>query len=390
MLRSAGKLVNVAITAVRWTGMGLPSKKPFVNSPWLVRFYKSDGQDVDPVALQMINYAISHARTQRSDESYGQGLLILEQCLSANIRDGADNSTQNSRGAALLAMSTLLSERGDFGGAMEKLERIQELPHSSVGVRVAALEGLIGLNLEMGQDVTSSMLADKWLQLLKTNLGHGVNDGSHAFEVLQYRAKAIKGLAELILGNYEMAETCFGETQEDKTFSGNALLSHGEFLHGRGNFSSAKEFYQKVIQGVPETESFVDPSSVATCNMVSTEVLLGANCALGQLEAHSGNFTDAEEILTRALTKAEEHFGSHHPKVGVILTCIALMFRHKAKLERSSSILIQEGLYRRAIDLLKAPPLEAEGGEEKVERRDIVALAREIILMYHALEQEWY
>ncbi|KAA8518929.1 hypothetical protein F0562_016297 [Nyssa sinensis] len=45
-------------------------------------------------------------------------------------------------------------------------------------------------------------------------------------------------------------------------------------------------------------------------------------------------------------------------------------------MEHSSSLLIQEGLYRRAIDLLKAPPLEAEGAETKVYRRDIVALAR--------------
>lgn len=34
--------------------------------------------------------------------------------------------------------------------------------------------------------------------------------------------------------------------------------------------------------------------------------------------------------------------GSHHPKVGVVLTCIALMFRRKAMLEHSSSLLIQE------------------------------------------------
>ncbi|KAF5176265.1 Tetratricopeptide repeat (TPR)-like superfamily protein [Thalictrum thalictroides] len=110
--------------------------------------------------------------------------------------------------------------------------------------------------------------------------------------------------------------------------------------------------------------------------MVPVEVLLGATCALGQLEAHSGNFSDAEEILTRALTKAEEHFGPHHPKVGVILTCIALMFRHKAKLEHSSALLIQEGLYRRAIEMLKAPSLETEGEESMVQRNDIVALAR--------------
>lgn len=103
------------------------------------------------------------------------------------------------------------------------------------------------------------------------------------------------------------------------------------------------------------------------------------------------NFGNAEEILTRALSKTEELFGllpqlslvnwvicnyslylskkknyslhylcshfsapicwyasdlfdigSHHSKVGVVLTCIALMFRRKAMEERSSSLLIQE------------------------------------------------
>lgn len=94
------------------------------------------------------------------------------------------------------------------------------------------------------------------------------------------------------------------------------------------------------------------------------------------------NFSDAEELLTKALTKTEEHFGlfisnsllnffflsvcvfcfssflfcfdllhsllmnqstgSHHPKVGVVLTCIGLMFRWKAMKERSSSLLVQE------------------------------------------------
>ena len=34
--------------------------------------------------------------------------------------------------------------------------------------------------------------------------------------------------------------------------------------------------------------------------------------------------------------------GSHHPNVGTVLTCIALMFRHKAIMEHSSSLLIQE------------------------------------------------
>ncbi|KAG6643255.1 hypothetical protein CIPAW_09G197100 [Carya illinoinensis] len=154
------------------------------------------------------------------------------------------------------------------------------------------------------------------------------------------------------------------------------VLSYGEFLHATQNLSLAKEIYLKVIQGVAENKDFSDLNAVAACNMSSAEVLLAATCALGQLEAHMGNFGDAEQILTRALSTAEDHFGSHHPKVGAVLTCMALMFRRKAMQERSSSLLIQEGLYRKAIELLKAPQLETDDREAKVDRRDIVALAR--------------
>ena len=89
----------------------------------------------------MINYALSHARSQKSgsslfhfylyfkislfffnllflyfvhfvEESYGQGLLVLEQCLSTQLSEGQD--AENSRGLVLLAMSTLCSERFFF------------------------------------------------------------------------------------------------------------------------------------------------------------------------------------------------------------------------------------------------------------------------------------
>ncbi|KAI3988460.1 hypothetical protein MKX01_026274 [Papaver californicum] len=279
MIRSSGKFVSTVIRAIKSSEIVCPSfKNHFILSSILSRYYSSKVSEVDPVALQMINYGVNHARLQRTDESYRQGLLVLEQCISSNTRE------EDIQGIALLAMSTLLSERGDYSGAIEKLEKIEGLTHSNLGVKVAAMEGLIGLNLEMWQDTASSRLADTCLRLLNSNPKHG----SHAFEVIKYRAKAIKGLVELVLGNHETAETYYGVAPEDKIFSGNAVLSHGEFLHASGKFSLAKEYYQKVIQGVPETESFVNPSSLTTGNMVSAEVLVGASCALGQLEAHSG------------------------------------------------------------------------------------------------------
>ncbi|KAJ8636693.1 hypothetical protein MRB53_010960 [Persea americana] len=296
-------------------------------------FGTTNGSDSsNPVALQMINYALGHARSQKSEESYAHALLVLEQGL-ANLRQ-ADSGNEDGVGMVLLAMSTLLSEREQSYDAIEKLLMVLKLDRSSLGMRVAAYEGVIGLILEEGKDVIASIHANRCLQLFPSR---PENEGN-AIEDLYIQANAIKGLVELVKGNIVSAELHFRMCQfndllEDKWYMGNVALSLGK-------------------------------------------VSLGAICALGQLATHSGNFTDAEEILTKALTKAEEHFGSSHPNVGVVLICIAIMFGHKAKMEQSSSILIQEGLYRRAIDLLKAPSLDLGVVHMPAARRDMWALAR--------------
>ncbi|XP_024975845.1 uncharacterized protein LOC112513721 [Cynara cardunculus var. scolymus] len=339
----------------------------FSHSPPVVRLFSTQLHDQfkpNPVALQMIDYAISLSRSQKSDESYGQGLLVLEQCES-NQHDA------NSKGLVLLAMSTILSERGNLVEAIEKLNTIKDLKVSSFPLRVAATEALAGLHLESGEDDTSSVIADVCLNDLdasKLELGHG-------FGSLDAHARALKGLIELVWGNQDSSQSCF-KGVEDNLGVGNGVLSYAEFLHATRDFATAKQLYQNVIQGIPENKDYSDPYKLAAGNMAWEDTLLAATCALGQLESHMGNFSDAEEILTRALTMTEERFGPHHPKIGIILTCIALMFRHKAKLERSSSLMVQEGLYRRALELLKAPQLETEVEQAKVYRKDIIALAR--------------
>ncbi|KAJ9185235.1 hypothetical protein P3X46_004892 [Hevea brasiliensis] len=336
---------------------------------------KINGPNASPVALQMIDYALSLPKSQKSDESFAQAMLVLEQCLSSQSSEGQDIVTQNSKGMVLLAMSNLLFGRENYDEAMEKLQKIQDLAHSSLGVKVAAIEALVGLNLELGNDDTSSVLADKCLELLGKD-EHKRTVGE--FVVADARAKAVKGLVELVCGNLGSAESLFQGFHDSEGYVGNAALSYGEFLHATRNFSLAKDVYHKVINEVAENKDFSGMHTLASCNMASEEVLLAAICALGQLEAHMGKFSDAEETLTKALNKAEQHFGSRHPKVGVVLTCLALMFRQKAVQERSSSLLIQEGLYRRTIDLLKAPPLDSEGNVTmgSSSRRDVVALAR--------------
>nr|XP_023919341.1 uncharacterized protein LOC112030897 isoform X2 [Quercus suber] len=366
MIRVAAKLSRATSSAVR------SAHTPCLlclSPPFRLLHDGTNGPDANPVAIQMINYALSHARSQKSEESYGQGLLVLEQCLSTQLSEGQD--AENSRGLVLLAMSTLCSERGNFDEAIEKLQAIEELRQSSLGVRVAAMEALVGLHLELGQDDASSVIADKCLELVEKE---EPKTGGGKLVVLSARAKAAKGLVELVHGNLELAETFLKGCGNNEGSIGSVALSYGELLHATQNFSLAKEVYKKVIQGASENKDFSDLHAFAACNMSSEEVLLAATCALGQLEAHMGNFGDAEDILTRALSKTEGHFGSHHPKVGVVLTCLALMFRHKARQERSSSLMIQEGLYRKAIELLKAPPLETD--ETKAGRSDVVALAR--------------
>jgi tetratricopeptide (TPR) repeat protein len=365
---SVGMIRMAAANSLKVGRLGRLVSSLYVPKLSLIRSFSTDAESyLNPVALQMINYALSLARSQKSDESYGQGLLVLEQCQSTQSGD-------NSRGLVQLAMSTLSSERGNFDEAIEKLQRLPDLAIYVPAIRVAAAEALVGLHLELGLDDASSELADKCLQLLDAiKLENSSGYGSTSFES---RAKATKGLAELVRGNLQPSESNFHGLQDGKDCVGTVALSHGEFLHVSRKFPMAKELYEKAIEGTSGNKDIIDTTNLSACNMSSEEILLAATCALGQLEAHMGNFNAAEEILTRALTKTEEHFGSNHPKVGVILTCIALMFRRKATLEHSSSLLIQEGLYRKAIEMLKAPPLDIEGREEKVCRSDIVALAR--------------
>ncbi|GFY93220.1 hypothetical protein Acr_08g0016160 [Actinidia rufa] len=242
------------------------------------------------------------------DELYGQALLVLEQCLALQRDD-------NSKGTGPTCHVYLYYMKGNFSEAIEKLQKVEDLNISSVGVRVAATEALVGLHLELGQDDIASTVADVCRHLIDTI---EIEIGVGGFEVLDARIKAIEGIVKLVRGNIKKAEAFFQGAQEDKCCT--------------GGFTSI------------------------ACNMVSEEILLAATCALGQLEVRT--------------------WGSHHPKVGIVLTCIAFLFRHKAMREHSSSLLIQEGLYRRAIDLLSAPPLDPGGVEAKAHRRDILALAR--------------
>ncbi|KAL0783823.1 hypothetical protein Bca101_000068 [Brassica carinata] len=265
------------------------------------------------VAIQMVNYALSHARSQRSDESYAQGMLVLEQCLGNQA--SYDQVSQDSKATVLLAMSDLLYESGNSSEAIERLKQVMSLTLSSFAIRVVAVEALVGLLIQSGQDDASLNVADEFLELVKER-------GHENLQDVAATAKTIKGLTELVKGSIE---------------SGRESISTFLFFYPNLCFEDLR-----TMRSAKGTLPFL------------MAVSLAATFALGQLESHIGNFGDAEETLTSALTSAEEHY---------------------AKQERSSSIMIQEGLFRRALELMKAPPLDSEG-IINVETQEVMALAR--------------
>ncbi|XP_057794995.1 uncharacterized protein LOC131011224 [Salvia miltiorrhiza] len=368
MMRLTAKVSRAVRNGIGSVSVLKPPPLPKAAAPPRRQFSASSSTFTpNPIAVEMIKYATSLARENKTEESYARGLLVLEQCESTQ-------PDENSKGLVELARSTLMFERGSHETAIEGLGKLQDLSLSSLDIKVAASEALVGIYLEIYREDAASAVADLALQILGS-IRHELGDGA-GFEALEARIKALKGLIELICGDIECAKLVFEGVPREGLSNANAALSYGEFLHGMRKFSAAKEMYQRVIQATSDIKDFGDPNNLGACNMSPREVAIAAGCCLGQLEAHAGHFGDAEEILTTALKQVEEHFGPQHPKVGVILTCIALMYRLKAMVERSSSLLIQEGLFRRAIELLKAPPLEVDGADANINRKDIIVLAR--------------
>ncbi|CDY40333.1 hypothetical protein BRARA_J02900 [Brassica rapa] len=363
MIHSVAKYARAAAAAATIRGRAISVRSSSVRYSTPLRWIHGEISvpNANHVAIQMVIYALSHARSQKSGESYAQGMLVLEQCLGNQPND--DQASHDSKATVLLAMSDLLYESGNSSEAIERLKQVMSLTLSSLSIRVVAVEALVGLLIQLGQDDASLIVADEFLEMVKER-------GLENLQDVAATANTIKGLAVLVKGNTESAESLFGGLENNEMCKGNVALSYGEFLHATGNFEKAKEMYQKAIQGAADTKE-----SMSSCNMNLKAVSLAATFALGQLESHFGNFGDAEETLTSALTSAEEHYGHNHPKVGVILTGVALMYRNKAKRERSSSILIQEGLFRRALELMKAPPLDSEE-IINMETQEVMALAR--------------
>ncbi|KAG2618827.1 uncharacterized protein LOC120665264 isoform X2 [Panicum virgatum] len=318
------------------------------------------------VAAEMVRYALGGAVHRSSPE---EAMRILEQGAS-NLQGGGEGSSE-AVGLLMLAMSTLLYRSGRRQDAMEKLKASQQVAPSA-SFRVAAWEALMGLHMEAGQDMPHSISPNDSVDL-------SIKDDSQWSDQdhLKFRVNAIKGLIALLNGDTESAQLFVDGCRD---FAGckhqteNAAVSYGEYLHCVGDFPMATQVYESVLEAARMED--MSGNLLAAGNMVPEEVSLGATCSYGQLLSQSGNFGDAEDYLTRALQKGEEQFGANHPKVGIVLTCIARMYKLKAKSEGSSSIMVQEGLYRKALEVLKAPAINSEGTSKQMDWRDIISLAR--------------
>ncbi|KAL9321926.1 hypothetical protein ACSQ67_009979 [Phaseolus vulgaris] len=376
MLRIASKLSSRASSSSSaLTANPFPTKlSPLPTSsfrPFTIGLELEDNMVV-PDAIDMIKYALKLWRRERSLGAFRMGLWVLKHCISTELTEGKDPKRENSKGMAMLAI-------GEYTEAIEKLEDVQELTNSYLGVIVAALETQAGLYLELRQDDLAAAVADKCMKVVENQRqAKDFEVQANDFKAHFLRAKALKGLIELVNGNVDSAEDFFDKSHHDyKYWDGTACLSYAEFLHKKQDYAKAKEVYYSVVHGAVQIKRAGNPY-LGAANMSVDELIVGSMCALGQLDAVTGN-SWAEYSLGQALNRAEEAYGdSKHPTLGVALASIALMYRRKAIQEHSSSLLIQEGLYRKVMDILKFPSEETktEGAAPLVDGSDIAALAR--------------
>ncbi|XP_027351937.1 uncharacterized protein LOC113862870 [Abrus precatorius] len=169
MLRIAAKLSSRASSTAKPFPISCTRISPLSSSSFrsFTIGLELEANMVVPDAIRMINYALKQARTERSLGAYRMGLTVLKHCITTELTEGKDPVRENSKGMALLAMSTLLSERGEYGEAIEKLDGVQDLTNSYLGIRVAAFEAQPGFHLELGKDDLTSVVADRCIDLVE-------------------------------------------------------------------------------------------------------------------------------------------------------------------------------------------------------------------------------
>ncbi|GJN14600.1 hypothetical protein PR202_gb01445 [Eleusine coracana subsp. coracana] len=274
--------------------------------PWGPRQFAATAGETQPerVAAEMVRYALggfgdSLSRADPLLPVAEEAMRILEQG-ALNLQGGGEGSAE-AVGMLMLAMSTLLYRSGKRQDAIEKLKATQQVAPSAP-FRVAAWESLMGLQMEAGQEILSSMSPNDSVDMSSKDDDSNSPDQEH----LKFRVNAIKGLIALLNGETDSAQLFVNGCRDfagGKKHTENATLSYGEYLHCVGDFSMATQVYERVLEAM------------------------------------------SVEDMSRNLLVA-------------------------------GNMVPEEGLYRKALEVLKAPAISSEGTSKQMEWRDIISLAR--------------
>eukprot|EP00850_Spirogloea_muscicola_P008819 SM000048S16531 [mRNA] locus=s48:218276:223505:- [translate_table: standard] len=321
----------------------------------------------ESMADQMIEYW----RASRSKAPYVEALRILEQGLSFLVQDG--QAAGSATGRILMALATIHIDQGHFAEAGEALEKAAGIPRASYEVRAAALEALASLALRQHQDEAAMSHATCLLRLVDT-ADRGTGD-HRLVEILRDRALTIMGFIEHIRHRLQPAEDLFKEAgawHDEVDVPTSSVLMHAEHLHALGDMTRARDLYSTALR---MTSPACSQAAVAAGPIAPEEVHMGSLAGLGQLACHLGEYDEAEAKLAEALSHAEEINGEKHPRVGVVLAALASVYDQRGRARGSGDVIMAEGLYRRALELLRAsePSAYTDRDDDFV---DVIALTR--------------
>ncbi|XP_024400899.1 uncharacterized protein [Physcomitrium patens] len=333
--------------------------------------------DADSIATEMIKYAASC----RSNESaHVEAIRVLEQGRTFLLNEGS--SAAPAAGRVLLTLATFHCDRGECTDAVEALQVASDLKSAGLGLRVAALEALAGLCLRLHEEGSALKYAHSCGQLV---MAAGDSVPKEELVELQFRSKAVALLPASVCARHGAADTQLFEDvpkrlEEDcHRAAGVAvgMLSVAQCAHIGGYLKIAGDLYRRTISILQNSKESSSKVTLASCAMTPEEVQVGALAGLGQLACHVGDFDEAESKITEALTQAEKINGDKHPRVGIILACLADVYARRGKVMGSGdSFIIAEGLYRRCQDYLRSPSIDVPDTGKIVDLVDVMCLSR--------------
>ncbi|KAH7420573.1 hypothetical protein KP509_13G012800 [Ceratopteris richardii] len=305
----------------------------------------------------------------QSEPAYSEAIRILES--GASFLSSAKNpSSQMAFGRLELNLATVHANMSNFEAAAEHLKLILNSRSPPLLVKGAALEALAALCVQLHQDQEGMDYATAFAELWGDEYVHAVT--SESLQDVKSEAIALRILAEMVNPSESLHAEVLSSA-DVQNISGAAVLAFAEFHHVVGNFPVAKNLYKKAITSSKQDleSSVISLSAIA---MTPEAVHIGAITGLGQLLISVGDFEEAEVQLTEALKDIEKIKGEKHPHVGVILACIGHLYQQRGIARGSNEIFLVEGMYKSALDLMKASPLESDNKGRRM--TDIVALTR--------------